>query len=221
MTLRRINPKEISGPRAYYTEWAGQVLHDADTIERECRYATRRLKALLLTKTTIVFTATHLDSPVAQQILRKYPILLNKGILMPALREERSGIEEVTSDLEMKKFLRDTDVTAVSWKLEAGESWFKERLCHELLDKNSVIRSVISNSSPTYDPKSLVEEILVTDQPIQNVVELHANQLEGKAKTALKNYRELLYHVSGARVVRCESFFPQENLIDYDFLCDK
>ena len=37
-----------------------------------------------------------------------------------------------------------------------------------------------------------------------------------KYRRLLQAYRKLLYHVSGARVVNCESALPQENYIDYD-----
>jgi hypothetical protein len=36
------------------------------------------------------------------------------------------------------------------------------------------------------------------------------------AQQLMLNFRELLYHISGARVVGCESSLPQENFIDYD-----
>ncbi len=217
MALRRIDPEKLKGPRAYFTEWAFSAPHTADEDQAQRQRAMRRLKALLLTKTTIVFTASHLDSAVAQQILIENPILLDKGILKPALLESRSSIEEVTADPAMKSFLRDRDITAVSWRLEQGESWFKERLCHELLDANSVICAAIKANSPTFNARPLVEELMVTEQPIQDVVEHHAGLLESEGKTALQNFRALLYHMSGARVVQCESFLPQENLIDYDF----
>lgn len=217
MALRRINPQELSGPRAYFTEWAFRAPHTADEDQAQHQQAMRRLKALLLTKTTIVFTASHLDSAVAQQILIENPILLDKGILKPALREGRSSIEEVTADPAMKSFLKDRDITAVSWRQEQGESWFKERLCHELLDANSAICAAIRTSSPTFNARPLVDELMVTEQPIQDVVEHYAGLLESGGKTALQNFRALLYNMSGARVVQCESFLPQENLIDYDF----
>lgn len=217
MALRRINPQELSGPRAYFTEWASRAPHTADEDQAQHQQAMRRLKALLLTKTTIVFTASHLDSAVAQQILIKNPILLDKEILKPALREGRSSIEEVTADPAMKSFLKDRDITAVSWRQEQGESWFKERLCHELLDANSAICTAIRVSSPTFNARPLVDELMVTEQPIQDVVEHYAGLLESGGKIALQNFRILLYHMSGARVVQCESFLPQENLIDYDF----
>ncbi len=221
MSLLRINPQELSGPKAYFTEWALCAPHTTDEGQAQLQQAMRRLKALLLTKTTIVFSATHLDSPVAQQILIENPVLLDRGILKPALREERSSIEEVTNDPMMKSFLKDRDITSVSWKLESGESWFKDRLCHELLDQNSVICTAIRANSPTFNARPLVEELMITEQPIQDVVEYHAGLLESSGKVALQKFRALLYHMSGARVVQCESFLPQENLIDYDFTNSK
>ena len=221
MPLKRIAPQELSGPRAYFTEWASRAPHTADEDQAQRLQAMRRLKSLLLTKTTIVFTASHLDSAIAQQILIDNPILLDKGILKPALRESRSSIEEVAADPAMKSFLRDRDITAVSWKLEQGESWFKERLCHELLDANSAICATIRATSPTFNARPLVEELMKTEQPIQDVVEYHAGLLESEGQTALQNFRALLYHMSGARAVHCESFLPQENLIDYDFASSK
>jgi hypothetical protein len=42
-----------------------------------------------------------------------------------------------------------------------------------------------------------------------------ATRLNPKERRVIINFRELIYHMSGARVVNCESTLLQENYIDY------
>ena len=216
MTFNRIDPNALSGPRAYFTEWAVSGSPSPNEIAAQSLRSLRRLKALLLTKKTIVFAASHLDSPIALRILMDSPVLLDRGILMPALREDRAEIEAVSTDPAVRAFVHDRNITAVTWKLDANVSWFKDRLCAELADPHSVVRGAIGRHAPSFDPTPLVADIVSTTESVQDIVERHAHLLAGAAQVALRKYRELLYHMSGARVVQCESFLPQENMVDHD-----
>lgn len=50
----------------------------------------------------------------------------------------------------------------------------------------------------------------------RQLIEDAALSLPRTEKNILLNFRDLVYHLSGARVVNCESSLPQENYIDYD-----
>ena len=71
---------------------------------------------------------------------------------------------------------------------------------------------------PAFDHIALAIAVSVDDLSVQGVIDQYAAFMPEKAKSVLKSYRSLLYHMSGARVVHSESFLPQENLVDCDVL---
>ena len=218
MPTIRLPPSQLSGPRAYFTDWNRQSVqrYSAGTDART--QALRKLKALLLTKRSVVFAASDFNSPVAFEILLQNPELLDNGILLPALRSDRGSLEEVTTDPAVRSFIADRSVTAISWSLEDNVDWFRSRLIEELSNPTSVIRARMLDLCPSFDHSALAIAISVDGQSVQDVVEQHAAFLPEKAKSVLLSYRALLYHMSGARVVHSESFLPQENLVDCDVL---
>lgn len=220
MSLIRISPSDLKGPRAYFTDWNKRSSSSNMNDEQFKHTVFRKLKALILTKRNVVFAASDLNSSIAFQILNQNPELLDKGILLPALRSDRGSLEDVSSDPAVRSFVLDRSVTAVSWSLEENVDWFRSRFVEELSVSNSVIRTRLIELCPSFDHSSLVVALSVNGQSIQDVVDQHANFLPAVAKTMLLNYRGLLYHMSGARVVHSESFLPQENLVDCDVLAD-
>ena len=218
MTLHRLPPDSLKGPRAYFTDWNRRHLPTPEDGEAARVAVLRKLKSLLLTKRNIVFAASDFNSPLAFRILSDSPELLDQGILLPALREDRVSLQDVTGDPAVRSFLADRSVTAVSWKLDENVDWFRSRLVDELSSKDSVIRARLSELDPSFDHTSLTIGLSVESQAVQDVVEQHANFLSPLARSVLLDFRGLLYHMSGARVVHSESFLPQENLIDRDIL---
>lgn len=218
MTLHRLPPDSLKGPRAYFTDWNRRHLPTSEDGEAARVAVLRKLKSLLLTKRNIVFAASDFNSPLAFRILSDSPELLDQGILLPALREDRVSLQDVTGDPAVRSFLADRSVTAVSWKLDENVDWFRSRLVDELSSKDSVIRARLSELDPSFDHTSLTIGLSVESQAVQDVVEQHANFLSPLARSVLLDFRGLLYHMSGARVVHSESFLPQENLIDRDIL---
>lgn len=218
MTIHRLPPESLKGPRAYFTEWNKRNFPTAGASDAIRLTVLRKLKSLLLTKRNIVFAASDLNSPIAFQILVENPELLDQGILLPALREDRNTLEDVTTDPAVRSFIADRSVSAVSWKLDENVDWFKSRLIDELSTKNSVIRTQLLELDSSFEHNSLVVALSVENQSVQDVVDQHANFMSPPAREVLLDFRRLLYHMSGARVVHSESFLPQENLIDRDIL---
>lgn len=218
MTLHRLSPENLKGPRAYFTEWNKGNFPKVGASDAARLDILRKLKSLLLMKRNVVFAASDLNSPIAFQILFDNPELLDQGILLPALREDKSTLQDVTTDPAVRSFIADRSVSAVSWKLDENVDWFRSRLIDELSTKNSVIRTRLAELEPSFEHNSLVVALSVESQSVQDVVDQHANFMSPPAREVLLDFRKLLYHMSGARVVHSESFLPQENLIDRDIL---
>ena len=92
--MKRINPNSLYGPRAYFTDIDEKIVRfklDRNAYRREVE---RRLKILLIIKNTIVCAASHLAHEFAYTFFRSNPILLEKKIVIPALRRDKQHVTE-------------------------------------------------------------------------------------------------------------------------------
>jgi hypothetical protein len=222
MVLERVRPSDFSGPRAYVTDFDYKLVKFKRNRQGYRREVERKLKILFLTKNTIVCAASHLNHEFAYVLFKDNPILLNKRMIIPALREDkehvvdylnREGISR-TSREDMIAFYREQVKTVVSWPLVDNSSWFKSSLLKELRTENSVIRrNLVSMQQQTLF--EIVAEI--ESEPILSrefIIEI-VGRLPRNEKRILLNFTNLVYHMSGARTVNCESALAQENYVDY------
>jgi len=219
--MDRIEAAEMVGPRAYFTTFDDRLL-ERSSLDSLCREAERKLKVLLLTKQEIVCAASHLASPVAYRILRDNPVLLTSGALTPALREDRASVGEAVvaaatpgADLdEMITFYEDNVARTVAWSLDTNAEWFRAAVLRELGDIKSVLRSNLRSVDDNL-ASMMRERIAGAEGSLRDVMAEIAESLADDDRAAFLAMRELLYHMSGARVVNCESSLPQENFVDY------
>ncbi|MDG7041561.1 MAG: hypothetical protein JRN22_00720 [Nitrososphaerota archaeon] len=182
----------------------------------------RRLKILLLTKDYVVCAASHLTSEFAYNMFRENPILLHNSLVIPALREDIIDIGDllkkkrlpVSLKQDMISFYKDEIVTTVDWKLEENSAWFRDSFLRELKNEKSVLRKNLA-ALPAEKLAPMISEIESKPLLIRESINSVASELEPWARKVLLDFRELVYHISGARVVNCESTLPQENYIDY------
>ena len=113
------------------------------------------------------------------------------------------------------RFYADHIQSTVMWELEENSGWFRDRFLADLEDENSALRR---NLGEQYQGKivSLLDDLKKESILGRDLIDSATKDLPRKYRRMIQNYRELLYHVSGARVVNCESALPQENYIDYD-----
>lgn len=231
--MKRINPTSFCGPRAYFTDFDYKIVrfkHHRDAYRREVE---RRLKILLLTKNTVVCAASHLTHEFAYNLFKDNPILLTEGMILPALRrdiehitdylEERTpGKYPLAQDLRIKSYLkentkdfyRDHVNKVVDWELMENTAWFRANLLRALKDKCSVIRRNLPNLSEE-KLNLLLSKIEENEILAREIILEGISTLPAKEQRILLNFVNLIYHMSGARVVNCESALPQENYIDY------
>jgi len=122
MTLYRLLPESLKGPRAYFTEWNKRNFSKVGASDAARLAILRKLKSLLLMKRNVIFAASDLNSPIAFQILFDNPELLDQGILLPALREDRSTLQSQSAKAALLK--KNIGIMASdSGLLEAAEKY--------------------------------------------------------------------------------------------------
>ncbi|MEM3827968.1 MAG: hypothetical protein QXP36_01955 [Conexivisphaerales archaeon] len=220
--MRRIDPSTFNGPRAYFTDFDYTIVrfkHDAEVYRREVE---RRLKIILLTKRTVVCAASHLASKFAYGIFKDNPILLTKKMVMPALRKDKEHIidylkgKKIKSSVkeEMCSFYESYVEEVVNWEFIENVAWFRDKLLAALADEHSVIRRNLGDISQQ-KINSLIEQMQKESVVTRDVILRNISKWSLKEQKILLNFVNLIYHMSGARVVNCESALPQESYVDY------
>lgn len=220
--IERIIPTNFHGPRAYITDFDPKIVQFKLNRESYKREVERRLKIILLTKNIVVCAASHLNNEFTYNLLKDNPILLEKNMIIPALRRDKQHITDYLDDMsvnnklkrEIEGFYESYVKKVVDWELMENTSWFKANLLEALKDEHSVIRRNLPNLSKE-KLNSLVSEIEKNKILTREIVLEGISTWSIKEQKILLNFVNLIYHMSGARVVNCESVLPQENYIDY------
>lgn len=224
--MERIEPTVFRGPRAYFTSIDHRITSRSQDKQLLRKKVERELKVLLLVKGVVVCAASHLTSGFAYSLFRDNPHLLNQGLVIPALRRDRrdmadvfegSDVPALSDDLgkEMIQFYNDNLREVVTWDLVDNSAWFRNQFLHHLKDQNSVLRKHLKKTSQKQIAQ-MVDKVEADPLLERGTVEELSETLKGTDRTALLNFRELLYHISGSRVVHCEGTLPREYHVDYD-----
>lgn len=221
MEINRINAKTLTGPRSYFT--------DIDPKDRDYdeRTTVRKLKLQLLTKEKIVIAASSLFHEIGYNLFSKDSGLiscLESGLIIPAIRNQ---FPTVTDFFEHKKegysiaardFYSKNVGYSVPWDLQENSEWFKGIFFENLLDKNSLLRtragitSDIASEVKRSIEKKIEERGKNSFFQREDITE--ACKILGKEKQIYINeFANLIYRLSGSRVVNSEPHFPQSNLV--------
>jgi hypothetical protein len=220
--MERIDPINFQGPRAYFTDFDYKIVRFKQNKEAYKREVERRLKVILLTKNTVVCAASHLTHGFAYNLLKDNPILLTESMIVPALRKDKEHITDYLEDKRikrslkenMKDFYRDHVNNVVDWELIENTGWFRESLLKALNNDHSVIRRNLTNL-PKGELDFMINEIEKNDILTRDLILKSISTWSSRERQTLLNFVNLVYHLSGARVVNCESALPQESYIDY------
>ena len=213
----RLLPNTLTGPRAYFTGFDHRIVARSGSREGEIqRQVERRLKLLLMTKSVVVCAASHLKSPVAVRIFQQCPELLSQKHILPALRDDKHSLAaEFRENADLAKFYDGIVVAAVNWNLAENSAWFREKFLAELTSTESVVNRNISPSgaAAVAELSGRIQKMTMLDR---QVIENTAATLSEHDRLLLLAYRDLVYHISGARVVGCEGVLPQEEYMEVD-----
>lgn len=236
MAINLIAPIYLKIPRAYFTEFDritySQVAWTMEDVGEIKRNLERKVKLLGLIKGVVIIATSHLfESELAQEFIKENPIVLEKGIILPALiskyknfsdflsakREESKERERyLTTDKdEIKTLLSNYVDTVVSWNVDLTTKWFKQRLLQDLEEERSVLRFNLS-AVPLPLIEGVTSCIRELESPsrgeIYNIAKNSGNKI---LWTRLCDYTDFVYYLSGARAVNSEGILPQENLVDF------
>jgi len=209
----KIDPNNLNGARTYFTGFDTKSYITRDKNVQQ-KILERTLKVLLLTKNKIVFGASHLKNDLALNLIEKEPILFEENLIIPALRNEHDGnLKKITNNQKLDLSVFNT---YVGWNLSDNTTWFKKKILDGFSYENSILRNNLKFTSKQ-NIKSIIDMLdnpNYFDRDISN--EKIINYIDSKDLKSFNMYQNLIYNISGARVVNCESSLDQENMI-YDY----
>ncbi len=234
--MKYIDPENLNTPRAYFTEFDritySQVAWTDKDVEEIKLNLERKVKLLGCIKGMVIIATSHLfESELAQEFIKSNPIVLEEGIVLPALISQYKDFSTFLShkrekSKEQKMYLgHDKDEIntllsnsvdeVVKWDVEATSNWFKQRLLQDLEDERSVLRFNLSDV-----PMALISEtasrICELETPTRGEIYKIAKNSGNKSLwVRLTDYADFVYYLSGARAVNSEGVLPQENFIDF------
>lgn len=234
--MKLIDPTDFKIPRVYFTEFDrvtySQVAWSAKDVEEIKHNLERKVKLLGLIKGVVIIATSHLfESELAQEFIRENPIVLEEGIILPALISKYSSFSDFLSakreeSKEQEKYLgNDKDEinsllsnsvdAVVKWDLHLTSQWFKQRLLQDLQDERSVLCFNLSAVPPSLiaDVSSRIRELEFPSRgEIYDIAKNSGNKI---LWTRLCDYTDFIYYLSGAHAINSEGILPQENLIDF------
>jgi len=234
--MKFIDPTNLKIPRVYFTEFDrvthSQVAWTAEDVEEIKRNLERKVKLLSLIKGVVIIATSHLfESELAQEFIKENPIVLEKGIILPALissyknfsdflfakREESKERERYLSKDkdEISTLLSNSVNAVVKWDVDLTTKWFKQRLLQDLENERSVLRFNLSAV-----PQPLITDVASRISELEfpsrgEIYNIAKNSGDKILWARLCDYTDFVYYLSGARAVNSEGVLPQENLIDF------
>jgi len=217
----KIYPIDLKGPRSYFTD-----LDPKDEVDN-LDLIKMKLKIQLLTKKKIVIAASSLFHDVGYKLISQDTGLIEsieQGIIVPAIRNEFESPDEFFDSKKegfsanSARFFCEYATHSVPWDLDENTNWFKSTFFEHLKNPNSIIRKkiIFEESRLTEFIDSLENEIDNNNDDVRFLrrdrIEHFSNIFDIKTSEYITNYSNLLYRLSGARVVRSEGHFPQSNL---------
>lgn len=224
MGMERIMPLALEGANAYFTGFDNRIVNRTENREALKLEVSRTLKILLLTKNNVVCAASHLTNELTYELLYANPILLDRQMIIPAFREDKQEVSEL---FERKKISQDRLNNSISfygehlsktvlWKLEENATRFRDTFVNGL-SKGTVIYSNLKRYLSETKIKKLAQDIQQREVLDRGFIEQISSRFHPECRTLLRNFREYMYHRSGAKAVNCETTLPQENYLDYSF----
>lgn len=217
--LIKILPNNLKGPRSFFTDI------DSNDKNYDQQDALRKLKLQLLTKEKVVVPASSLFKDIWLNIFKNNEDLtpaLESGILIPAIRDQFKDVEEFFENKnygeDNKSFYREHVTHSIPWSLEENTQWFYKHFTGSLIDSKSVLRTKgnISENEAIeilHEINELIQEEELSSRFLQRKhIEQVGHKKSTKTKAFLINYANLIYRLSGSRVVNSEGHFPQSNL---------
>jgi hypothetical protein len=210
--MDKVKPEKIKGLKVYLTEadLASQLLHRITQEE-----LLLKLKAWLLFSDNIIIAGSHiLSSPLTFEILKKYPVLLERGIILPYLRDQCKDFEEYLklklqekdpTFLIQKKgklkeaanLLNEKSKRVVLWAPSSAIESYRQSIIKELSDPQSLVRSKLVGIRKT-DILDLIKNLEKASFISRGTVNNLARKYLGIKRNILIKHSDFLYYLWGA-----------------------
>ena len=217
--MERLQPSSLIGPRAYFVDFDPRRTRNIRDSRVWKTHISRKIKTLLLTKRSVVCAASHLRSPLVYGFLRENPCLLERKLLIPALRSDMQGVSDyVTSRKplarEMRAFYADTIQEVVCWAHEPNATSFRNSLVNALENDKSILRVNIHGVPPQV-LTDIADRLRNADLLSRGLLHDVIDPLETPLRRLLGRFADLVYYCSGAHTVNCETAISETCYIDF------
>jgi hypothetical protein len=218
----QLNALELIGPRSFFTD-----LDPRDSTYNQ-NEVSLKLKLQLLTKQKIVIAASSLFTDIGCELFSSeqgFIDTLEQGIVVPALRNEFESPADFFQRYKYKNcsggsknFFIEHVTHSVPWDLKENSSLFKETFYDHLMDPHSLLRNkTMMTESMAKDFLGLLNIEIQRNQSDYKYLRREyiysvAKQFGDEINSYVSNYANLVYRISGSKVVNCDSHFPQSNL---------
>lgn len=226
--LKYTDALSLSGPRTYFTLLDKNNLQACSNKNQYLGEIEEALKVLLLTKDNIVIAASHLASSEALQFFEDKARLFEDGIILPALRSEFNTFEEMynekygDSNKEIPHFFEGAIKEVIPWDLQENSGWFYDRIKEEVQNNKSVLRKNLRVKNCETPFLQIIEKQVKSTEEGEKFFSREAltkeidSTFSGDIAIGINQWVDLLYYISGSRVVNCENLVPQENLVSFN-----
>jgi hypothetical protein len=188
----------------------------------------RNIKLFSLINTDLVIPSNHIYSKAAEQLFRKYPELLEKGIIRPALGSKYSKYEDylITREhkagrnlIEYGRYLDSLNSNPEKYPSDSPALIFTNHAIDQINNSESVLSK--ASSITKVEANKLNVEITDCQNNNEGVVyfrdflDLSRRILNNNSYKVFEKYAYLLRYTSGASSKNCNNLLPQENLINW------
>lgn len=219
MTFELRAATSLTGPRVYSTEFHPRSIMGGGSDELALG---RSLKVKLLTKGVVTINGGHLLNPAAFNFVAANPALLTRGMLLPAIREDKGGFQAYVPDnaahyqtakwtnadiANAVDFLNAHVSAVLPWKVEQAQEHYRERLVWGLTAEGSFARRRLLQLEG-YGPKDLArlaEAVSKADLREDAAVDRIIAAEPVATREALTKFADAAYHLVGTSVVNCET----------------
>ncbi|GHV90176.1 hypothetical protein AGMMS50268_06790 [Spirochaetia bacterium] len=220
--MKIITQNEMGCAKTFYTGFDPRIIQYKNNKEALKIKIEREMKCLLLTKNNIICAASHLTTPFAFDFFSLNPILLNSGVVIPSLRSDFDDFHDLINSeksrspkrKDISNFYMDNIQHVIRWGLNDMSNQFRSWYLCELSTPTSVLRTNLK-SVDDLQIHYLIEKISEQDIFSRGMIDKCSLNFTKKDRKTLRDFRELIYHLTGAHSLNCESAIPQEEYIDY------
>lgn len=214
--MKTIVPSTLKGTKVYFTD------ADRAAQRRAClsqQTLEEKIKLLCLLNDHVVIATSHIfESSLTYQAILKNRLLLESGIILPALRDtcrdfqdfiehkqleyERVGAYKGKQGQAVANFLQVTAEATVSWELQATREAFKASLLRDLSAPDSLLHKELSLSKEQQE--ALLARLSAIETISREEVTEVTQGLPDTVQSQLFHYVDLNYYLAGASAVESD-----------------